>query len=177
MAKIPTIGPDTNVISLFQEKGSQIEHKTKVAPNPVQLALEFDKPRELIIVVTEQLHGATFLRWLHQCKPQVVVDLRFAPHFIFTAVDSRTVRREIDYVGARYILNSIPFHEFGSSLLRHDPMAIATQLSIFARRSGKVQWPIMVLVKELAVASAFSPFLVGAFSKDLGGTWTAEVVM
>jgi hypothetical protein len=34
----------------------------------------------------------------------------------------------------------------------------------------------MVLLKESEIARAFSPFMVGALSKNLGGKWTAELV-
>jgi hypothetical protein len=143
---------------------------------PAQLTLEFDEPHQLLIVVTDRLHGATFLRCLLQVKPKVIADFRFAPHFNFTAVDGGLVKRQIEAVGARYVHYSIPFHEFGPSLLKHDPMSIATKLSVFARDSGGCPWPVMVLLKENTIAWAFSPFLVGALSKELGGKWKIEIV-
>jgi hypothetical protein len=146
------------------------------APTPEQLPLEFDKPHQLFVVVTDRLHGATFLRWLLKVRPKVIVDFRFAPHFNFTAIDSSTVKQQIDAIGARYVQYSVPFHEFGPSFLRHDPMAIATKLPTFVREGGSSQWPIMVLLKESEIAKAFSPFMIGALSNDLGGKWTAELI-
>jgi hypothetical protein len=177
MAELPTPIRGANVVSLVHAQRSNIEQLNASALRPEQLALEFDKPHELLVVVTDQLHGTTFLRRLLQVRPKVIVDFRFAPHFNFTAVDSLIVKQQIEAVGARYVRYSIPFHEFGPSLLKHDPMAIATKLSTFARESVSSQWPIMVLLKEKNVARAFSPFLIGALSKDLGGKWTAEVVL
>jgi hypothetical protein len=122
------------------------------------------------------LHGATFIRRLHSSKPKVIVDSRFAPHFNFIAVDSTTIKRQIELVGARYIRCSIPFHEFGPSLLKHDPMSIAIELSNKVIENGGLQWPLIALMKEADVANAFSPFLAGAFSRRFGGGWVTEVV-
>jgi hypothetical protein len=146
------------------------------ASHPQQLVLGLDQPHELLIVVTDQLHGATFLRHLLQARPKIIVDVRFAPHFNFTAIGSVTVKQQIEEIGARYIRYAIPFHEYGPSLLRHDPMSIAIKLSDFVRESGNSQWPIMLLLKESVTANAFAPFLVGALSKYVGGNWMTEIV-
>ena len=175
MAELPTPIPCANVVTLVRAQRPNIEQPNAAGRRPEQLALEFDKPHELLVVVTDQLHGATFLRKLLEVRPKVIVDFRFAPHFNFTAVDSLIIKQQIEAVGARYVRYSIPFHE--PSLLKHDPTAIATKLSTFARESVSSQWPVMVLLKVSNVARAFSPFLVGALSKDLGGKWTAEVVI
>ena len=164
------------VVSFISAQPYQVRRVDLSVHRPVQLSFEFDGPHQLLIVVTDRLHGATFLRQLHQSKPKVIMDVRFAPHFNFTAIDGITIKRQIEAVGARYIRYTIPFHEFGPSLLRHDPMLIATKLSNCILRSGGSQWPLMVLLKESGVAAAFSPFLVGALSKHLGGNWMAEVI-
>jgi hypothetical protein len=170
MAK-PT-GPGAKVLSFIPVQS----RADGVASRPEQLALRLDEPHKLLVVVTDQLHGATFLRWLLQVRPKVIVDVRFAPHFNFTAVNALTVKQQMDTVGARYIRYAIPFHEYGPSLLRHDPMSIAIKLSEFVRESGSSQWPIMLLLKERVIASAFSPFFTGALSKYIGGNWTTEIV-
>jgi hypothetical protein len=175
MVELPKPISATNVVHLVQRQRPSV-HQTVATPSPEQLALEFDKPHQLFVVVTDRLHGATFLRWLLKVRPKIIVDFRFAPHFNFTAVDSSTVRQQIEAVGARYVQYSVPFHDYGPSLLRHDPMAVATMLPTFVRETGGSQWPIMVLLKESEIARAFSPFMVGALSKNLGGKWTAELV-
>ena len=176
MAEVPMPLRGANVVSLVRAQRPDVEQTIPAADRPEQLALEFEKPHQLLVVVTDRLHGATFLRRLLQVRPKVIVDLRFAPHFSFTGIDALTVRRQIEAVGAHYIQYSVPFHEFGPSLLKHDPMSIAAKLSKLAYDGGRFQWPIMVLLKEDATASAFSPFLIGALSKDPGGKWAAEVV-
>jgi hypothetical protein len=166
-----------NVVSLARVLRSPVAiTNAAAAPAPEQLTLEFDKPHQLLVVVTDRMHGATFLRTLLQVKPKIIVDFRFAPHFSFTAVDGQTVKRHIEAIGAHYVQYSIPFHEFGPSLLKHDPMTIASKFSAITREKGSPQWPVMVLLKENAVASAFSPYLLGALLRDSGGKWTAEVV-
>ncbi len=80
---------------------------------PEQLAIEFDRPRQLHVVATDRLRGATFLRSLLQVKPAVLLDFRFAPHFKFTAVDGSVVRSQIEAMGIDYAHHSVPFHEFG----------------------------------------------------------------
>ena len=165
-----------NVVPFVRTPKSDAGLPSETLRRPEQLVLELEKPHELYVVVTDRIHGATFIRNLLQIRPKVIVDFRFAPHFNFTAVDSLTVKQQIEAVGARYIRYAVPFHEFGSSLLKHDPMLIATKLSTFARESDNVHWPIMVLLKEGSVANSFSPFFVGALSQDPGGKWTAEVV-
>jgi hypothetical protein len=172
MADPPSKGPGAKVLSFVPVQA----RANAAASRPEQLVLGLDQPHELLIVVTDQLHGATFLRRLLQVRPKVIVDVRFAPHFNFTAIDAVTVKQQIEAVGARYIRYAIPFHEYGPSLLRHDPMTIAIKLSEFVRESGSSQWPIMLLLKESVIANAFSPFLVGALSKYVGGNWTTEIV-
>ncbi len=88
MTEPPAGGPGAKVLSFVPVKA-----RTNAAVSrPQQLALGLDQPHELLIVVTDQLHGATFLRWLLQVRPKVIVDVRFAPHFNFTAIDANTVK-------------------------------------------------------------------------------------
>jgi len=108
-------------------------------------------------------------------KPTVLLDFRFAPHFKFTAVDGSAVRSQIEAMGIHYAHHSVPFHEFGPSLLKHDPMQIAIQLPELARANGSLGGPFMVLIKEVGMAHALSPFLIGALVKELGGRWTLEI--
>jgi hypothetical protein len=173
MAEPPATGPSAKVVSFVPVQA----RANAAASRPQQLALGLDQPHELLIVVTDQLHGATFLRRLLQVRPKVIVDVRFAPHFSFTAINADTVKQQIEAVGARYIRYAVPFHEYKSSLLKHDPMSIAIKLSDFVRESGSSQWPIMLLLKERVIANAFSPFLVGALSKYVGGNWMTEIVI
>jgi hypothetical protein len=165
------------IISFVRTRQPLINDKTTDVGHPVQLEFEFDKTRKLLLVVTDHLHGATFIRRLHMLKPKIIIDSRFAPHFNFTAVDGAIIKRQIELVGARYVRHSIPFHEFGASLLRHDPMSIAIKLSDKVLENGGSQWPLMILLKEGNVASTFSPFLAGAFSRRFGGDWVTEVVV
>jgi hypothetical protein len=176
MAKPSISLPNDNVVNFVRRQLPRIEKQSASGYGMEQLAFDLDEPRQMLIVSTDKIHGATFLRCLLQSRPKAIVDLRFAPHFNFTAVDSLIVKKQIENLGVRYVHYSIPFHEFGSALLRHDPMKIASNLSIIARESGTPQWPLMILVKEISVANAFSPFMIGALSKDLGGKWTAIVV-
>jgi len=176
MVEVPAPAMGANVVSLVRPQKPMADQTQVARPAPTQLALEFDEPHQLLVIVTDRLHGATFLRWLLQVRPKVIVDFRFAPHFNFTAVDSGIVKQQIEAVGARYVQYSIPFHDFGPSLLKHDPMGIATKLSAFVRDTDGSPWPIMALLKENTVAGAFSPFLVGALTKELGGKWKAEMV-
>jgi hypothetical protein len=90
MAEFSTLVRGANVVSLFGAERPPVEQTNAVAPHAEQLTLEFDKPHQLLIVVTDRLHGATFLRWLLQVRPKVSVDFRLASHFNFTAVDSLT---------------------------------------------------------------------------------------
>jgi hypothetical protein len=156
-------------------------HPTVAAPKesvrlPEQLAIEFERPRQLLVVVSDRLHGATFLRHLLKAKPKVLLDFRFAPHFSFTAVDGATIKHQIDASGTKYVQCPIPFHEFGPSLLRHDPSGIALRLPECARANGVLNGPLMVLVKDAAVARALTPFLLSALHHDLGGKWVTELV-
>ena len=167
---------DGNVVFLVHPNREPARVPRTAAPPPKQLAMEFDGPHQLVVVVTDRLHGATFLRCLLQAKPKMLLDFRFAPHFRFTAIDGTVVKHQIDAVGARYVQCSIPFHEFGPSLLKHDPKGIAFRLPEFARATGSLEGPFMVLIKEAAMAHALSPFLLGALHHNLGGRWALEVI-
>ena len=105
----------------------------------------------------------------------MLLDLRFAPHFKFTAVDGGVVRSQIEAMGIHYAHHSVPFHEFGPSLLRHDPMRIATMLPELARANGSLGGPLMVMMKEVEIARALSPFLIGALVTEFGGSWKLEI--
>ena len=56
-------------------------------------------------------------------------------------------------------------------------MQIAVRLpGIRARQGGSLNGPFMVLMKEIGMAHALSPFLVGALMKDLGGRWAVDIM-
>ena len=162
-----------NVVFLNTVRNTQ----TRSAARPEQLVMDFDPPRKLLVVVAENLHGSTFLQSLLENRPTMLVDFRFAPHFNFTAIDGQTARRQIDSVGTLYVQCPVPFHEYSSSLLRHDPQAIAQKLPNCAIAKGVMTGPLMVLVKEVAVARALAPFLAAALCEQLGGTWQPNIIV
>ena len=143
---------------------------------PEQLSIDFNAPYQLLVVASERLHGATFLKYLLECRPRIVLDLRFAPHFSFTAIDGAVARRQIEFVGARYIQDPTPFHEYGPSMLRHDPRGIASKLPRYAKGVGIPVGSLMVLIKEDAIARTMEPYLIGAVREALGGTWGSIIV-
>ncbi len=163
-----------NVVFLARPERSRTSEHAPARP-PEQLAIEFERPRQLHVVATDRLHGATFLKSLIQVRPTMLLDLRFAPHFKFTAVDGGVVRSQIEAMGIRYAHHSVPFHEFGPSLLRHDPMRIASMLPELARANGSLGGPLMVMMKEVETARALSPFLIGVLVTEFGGSWTLEI--
>jgi hypothetical protein len=166
-------GPGNVVFLARPERSRMAAHAP--ARQPEQLAIEFERPRQLHVVATDRLHGATFLRSLIQVKPVVLLDFRFAPHFKFTAVDGVVVRSQIEAMGIRYAHHSVPFHEFGPSLLKHDPLRIATVLPELARANGSLGGPFMVMMKEVGIAHDMSRFLIGALVNELGGRWSLEI--
>ena len=162
--------PAGNVIHLKMIQTAQ----TPITPE--QLAIDFDAPHRLIVLVAERLHGATFFRCLLESKPKVVLDFRFAPHFSFKAIDAASARRRMDDVGAVYVQEPTPFHDYTPSLLRHDPRSIALRLPDCAIAAGVAVGPLMVLVKEDAVARILAPYLVGALRERIGGSWGSCIV-
>ncbi len=172
----PTRPTNANVVALFD--GSEIDKQRKSAARmaPRQLVLQLEGQYKLTAVVTDRLHGATFVNTLYEVKPQVVIDLRFAPHFNFTAVESRLVRSQLDLVGSRYVQYTIPFHEFGSSLLKHDPNRMAANVAGILRDGCAPETVIMVLLQDQRAAKSFLPFLSAARSNKSGFQWETEVI-
>ena len=168
--------PPGNVVYLGRAHPTPVPAPPATAIVPEQLSIDFEALHKLLIVASERLHGATFLKYLIESRPKILLDLRFAPHFSFTAIDGAVARRQIATVGARYIQEPTPFHEYGPSMLRHDPREIASKLPRYAKAVGIPTGSLMVLIKEDAIARTMEPYLVGAVREALGGKWSSFIV-
>lgn len=142
---------------------------------PRQLELGFDAERCLVLISTEKIHGAGFLRILSSKRPAALIDLRFAPHFEFTGVPSSTLFRSVERTGVQYFVHSIPFHEIRTTLLKHDPMRLAMEILNTTSKNGPQRGPIMVLFQHREDADAFGPYLRGAIEQLEGRQWTTEL--
>ena len=165
-----------NVVYLKRSHFTPVSATAAKAIFPEQLSIDFEAPRPLLVVASERLHGATFLKYLIEYKPRIVLDLRFAPHFSFTAINGAVARQQIEIVGARYVQDPTPFHEYSPSMLRHDPRKIALKLPHYVKALGILTGPLMVLIKEDAIARTMEPYLVGAVREALGGSWGSIVI-
>jgi hypothetical protein len=147
-------------------------------PRPIteQLRFALEDERKLVILVTERIHGATFLRSVMEFRPRVAVDVRFAPHFEFTAVPSALIKQTLESVVARYVLYTIPFHDFSPNFLRHNPLGIAEDLIARVFEAAAPAGPLLMLVHRQADAEAFAPYLAAALSRVSGGSWKMELV-
>lgn len=167
-----------DVVSLFSQQPEIADQPKSRASQfaPKQLDLRLDDERCLFVVVTEQIHGATFLRSLVDLKPNLLLDLRFAPHFRFTGIPAEVSHRTIERLGVAYILRSMPFHEYLPNILRHEPVKLARDLLLLAYGSNPIAGPLMVLMQHEAEAEAFSPYLVGALESADEAEWAVDFV-
>ena len=127
-------------------------------------------------VATEKIHGATFLRGVLETRPRTLLDLRFAPHFEFTAVPASSTIRALSQMGVRYVQRSVPFHEQTTAKMHHNPVQVAADLLSFAYGTFPVQGPVMILVQHRSDAEAFGPYLAQAIERKSGGSWTSRFV-
>ena len=167
----------SNVIRLVADAAATLNRSSRrPIGKPEQLALALDGQRMVVFVATDKIHGATFLRTLSKLRPSLLLDLRFAPHFEFTAVPTNIIKHGIDHTGSPYLLHSLPFHELRSNLLRHEPAELADKLLLTTCGPNPIRGPLMVLVQHRQDAEAFGPYLVGALQRAEGGHWQIEIV-
>ncbi len=145
-------------------------------PPPRQLEFGFGGERKLLFVITDKIHGATFLRSLYDTRPVTLFDLRFAPHFEFTAVSANVVTGTFKSLGIRYIQRSVAFHDLHGNILRYNPGQLAAELMTLAYGPVPARGPVMVLVQHMSDAEALRPYFAHVLERIEGASWIVTFV-
>jgi hypothetical protein len=170
--------PSSNIITLNLPSRLTLSLPTSPssAAQPMQLELGFGGVRRITFVITDKIHGATFLRSLHDSRPVTLFDLRFAPHFEFTAVSAKAVDVTLKSLGIHYIQRSVAFHDLHVNILRHDPGQLAAELLTLAYGTTPARGPVMVLVQHMSDAEVFRPYFTHVLERLEGASWTVTFV-
>jgi hypothetical protein len=171
-------GPSSNVIS-FASRTQVADSALSVSvrgPEPRQLEFRFNGERQVVFVVTDKLHGATFLRSIRDTHPVILFDLRIAPHLEFTAVSVSAAIVSLNKMGVRYIQRSVAFNELHTNILRFNPNQLALDLLSLAYGASPARGPLMVLVQHTNDAEAFLPYFAGVLQRIDGASWSISFV-
>lgn len=136
-----------------------------------------DAKKLLVAIATDNIHSSAFTRTITNFNPDIIADLRFAPHFYFTAGDYGSIKNLINQ--SVYIRYPIPFHDFRQNYLKADLHNVAKGLiSVFKNhiKQPSDMQTVMFLVTEEDSAKKFSPFLAAALTYCLGGIWPLALV-
>lgn len=162
----------SNVVLMMT--GKPVENRD--APKSDQLQLAFDGERSAVFVVTNAIHGATFLRHLEEFKPRAILDLRLAPHFNFAPLPGSMMIEMIRQLGSKYIASPVPFHKVAENPLRLEARALADELAANVSFTAKNPGPLMLLVQHPGDAQMLAAYVVAALERSEGGRWSAVVV-
>jgi len=170
--------PSSKVISLASRTRARepASHEHESVAQPRQLEFGFGRERNVVFVATDKIHGATFLRGVLDTRPVTLFDLRFAPHFEFTAVSASAAIGALNKMGVRYIQRGVAFHDFQANILRYNPGQLALDLLSLGYGSSPARGPLMILVQHMSDAEAFRPYLVGLIERTDGAPWTVNFV-